>query len=135
QSTPDFTFPEFPTLTAPVANASVMADGFTTSFTLPAGAVGGTVELRSPGANDLLLWQVLVRPESTGFTFVQLPVEAVTPLQAGRTYTLTITAWFGTIDIDSPNVFGDFVSYAQTIGIIEAGVTQISRRTISITTL
>ena len=33
------------------------------------------------------------------------------------------------------NLFGDFVSYAQTIGIIEAGVTQISRRSIPITTL
>ena len=93
------------------------------------------MELRSIGASDLLLWQTLVRPESTGFTFVELPVEADTPLQAGRTYTLTITAWFGTIDIDSPNVFGDFVSFAQTIGIIEAGVTQISRRSITITTL
>ncbi|MFT7534557.1 MAG: hypothetical protein ACI85K_000504 [Hyphomicrobiaceae bacterium] len=134
-STPNFTFPEFPTLTVPAANASVSADGFTTSFTLPVGAIGGVVELRSPGTNDLLLWQVLVRPETTGFTFVKLPVEAVTPLQPGRTYTLTITAWFGTIEIESPNLFGDFASYAQTIGIIEAGVTQITRRSISITTV
>lgn len=134
-STPNFTFPEFPTLTAPAANASVSANGFTTSFTLPAGAVGGAVELRSPGTNDLLLWQVLVRPETTGLTFVKLPVEAVTPLQAGRTYTLTITAWFGAIDIESPNVFGDFSSFAQSIGIIEAGVTQISRRSITIMTM
>ena len=134
-STTGFTFPEFPTLTAPAANTAVSASGFTTSFTLPAGAVGGVVELRSPGTNDLLLWQVLVRPETTDFTFVTLPVEADDPLQSGRSYTLTITAWFGDIDINSPNVFGDFTSYAQTIGIIEAGVTQISRRSISITTL
>ena len=133
-STSGFTIPDFPTLTAPVVGASpVSADGFTTSFTLPAGAIGGVVELRSPGVDELL-WQVLVRPETTGFTFVKLPVEAETPLQPGRTYTLTITAWFGFIDIESPNVFGDFAAYAQTIGIIEAGVTQISRRSISITT-
>ena len=135
QSTPGFTIPEFPTLTVPAANDEVSANGFTTSFTLPAGAVGGSVELRSLDSNDLLLWQVLVRPDATGFTFVKLPSVAETPLQAGRTYTLTITAWFGTIDINSPNLFGDFVSYAQTIGIIEAGVTQISRRSIPITTL
>jgi hypothetical protein len=134
QSTSGFTIPEFPTLTAPVANAEVSANGFTTSFTLPAGAVGGALELRSLDSNDLLLWQVLVRPGTTDFTFVLLPVEAETPLQPGRTYTLTITAWFGVIDIESPNVFGDFASYAQTIGLIEAGVTQISRRSISITT-
>ena len=135
QSTPGFTIPEFPTLTVPAANDEVSANGFTTSFTLPAGAVGGSVELHSLDSNDLLLWQVLVRPDATGFTFVKLPSVAETPLQAGRTYTLTITAWFGTIDINSPNLFGDFVSYAQTIGIIEAGVTQISRRSIPITTL
>lgn len=132
-ATQGFTFPDFPTLVSPAPGASVPVAGFTTNFTLPAGAVGGMVELRSPGT-DLLLWQVFVRPETTGFTFVALPTEAETPLQSGRTYTLTITAWFGTIDIDTPNVFGDFVSFAQTIGIIEAGVTQISRRSITITT-
>ena len=133
-ATSGFTFPEFPELTAPLPNAVVAASGFQMSFSLPAGAVGGIVELRSETSNELLLWQGVVRPERAGFGFVSLPVEADTPLLAGRTYTLSITAWFGTIDIAALDLFADFAAFTQTAGIIEVGVTQMSRRTITITT-
>ena len=105
-------------------------------FTLPPGAVGGTVEIRSETSNELLLWEVLKRPDQPDWSFIPLPSEAddVTPFLPGRTYTLTVSAWFGVIDIDSPDPWGDFVAYAQSIGPIEGGVTQITRRSIQITT-
>lgn len=133
-STSGFSFRPFPTLTGPAPGATVSAAGFEVQFSLPAGALGGKVELRSETAGDLLLWEVLLRPDQPDFTFVTLPTEAETPLVAGRTYTLTVTAWFGEIDIDSPDVFGDFVAYAQSIDLIEAGVRQVTSRSIQITT-
>ena len=45
-----------------------------------------------------------------------------------------MTAWFGAFDIQSPDVFGDAVAYAQSIDIIEAGVRQVTSRTIQVTT-
>lgn len=131
--TAGFAFPEFPDLVSPAPGASVSADGFVASFTLPPGAVGGVLELRSQLGQDLLLWQAVVPPDVQEFSFVSLPVEANSPLVAGRTYVLTLTAWFGTIDIASPDVFGDFVSFWQSVGIAEAGVNRISRRSITIT--
>ena len=134
-TTEGFTFPEFPALTAPANGDSVSATGFTTDFILPSQAIGGVIELRSTGPDDLLLWQTIVRPEYRSFNFLELPVQADTPLVAGRTYKLTVTAWFGTIDINSNDIFRDFSPFQQTVGIIESGITQISRRSITITTL
>lgn len=127
--------PAFPTLTSPAPAASVPASGFTVDYALPVGAFGGMIELRSEAASDLLLWQVLVPSGDPGFTFVTLPAEVETPLIAGRTYTLTVTAWFGDVDIRTRNPLADTVSFAQTVGLIEAGITQVSRRSIQITTL
>jgi hypothetical protein len=132
--TTGFAFQPFPTLTGPLPGATVPATGFEVQFSLPAGSLGGKVELRSETGSDLLLWEVLVRPDQPDFTFVTLPTEAETPLVAGRTYTLTVTAWFGEVDIVSPDVFGDFVAYAQSIDLIEAGVRQVTSRSIQITT-
>ncbi|MFK7740847.1 MAG: hypothetical protein AB8H80_11045 [Planctomycetota bacterium] len=129
-----FRLPELPTLTSPAAGSTVAAQGLQVGFSLPANAVGGVLELRSETASDLLLWDVFVRPDQPDFAFLELPTEAENPLVAGRTYTLTVTAWFGDIDIDSPDSFGDFVAYRQTIDLIEAGVRQISRRSITFST-
>ena len=63
-----------------------------------------------------------------------MPAFADTPLIAGRTYQLTVTAWFGEFDIDSPDPFGEFAAYAQSIAPIEAGVRQVTRRSVEITT-
>lgn len=133
-ATSDFSFRAFPTLTGPAPNAAVPAAGFEVGFTLPPGCVAGELELRSETADDLLLWEVLVRPDEAGFAFVTLPVEAETPLVPGRTYTLTVSAWFGTIDIDSPDLFADFVAFSQSIAPVEAGVRQVTSCSIQITT-
>ena len=133
-TTAGFSFREFPALTGPAPGATVSADGFEVEFSLPAGCVAGKVQLRSATADDLLLWEVLVRPDQSGFAFVTLPVEAETPLVAGRTYTLTVSAWFGTIDIDSPDLFADFVAFSQSIAPIEAGIRQVTSRSIEVTT-
>ncbi|MCK5942926.1 MAG: carboxypeptidase regulatory-like domain-containing protein [Planctomycetes bacterium] len=133
-TTTGFVFQPFPTLTGPAPGATVPAAGFEVQFSLPAGCLGGAIELRSESGGELYLWDVLVRSDQPDFTFVTLPVEAETPLVAGRTYTLTVTAWFGEIDIATPDVYGDFVAYAQTIDLIEAGVRQVTRRSIQITT-
>ena len=111
------------------------ASGFEVQYTLPAGCLGGKLELRSedPGV-DVLLWEVLVRPDDPDFSFITLPVEAETPLVAGRTYTLTVTAWFGDVDIDSPDEYADFVAYVQSVAPVEAGVRQVTSRSIEITT-
>jgi hypothetical protein len=132
--TSGFRLQPFPTLSEPAPGASVAAAGFDVRFELPAGCIGGAIELRSETSEDRLLWEVLVRPEQDELAFVSLPIEAETPLVAGREYTLTVTAWFGAFDIESPDVFGDAVSYAQSIDLIEAGVRQVTSRTIVVTT-
>ena len=134
-TTEGFRFQEFPTLTGPAPGATVSASGFEVQYTLPAGCLGGKLELRSedPGV-DVLLWEVLVRPDDPDFSFITLPVEAETPLVAGRTYTLTVTAWFGDVDIDSPDEYADFVAYVQSVAPVEAGVRQVTSRSIEITT-
>ena len=134
-ATEGFRFRQFPTLTGPSPGDTVPATGFEVQYELPSGCLGGKVELRSedPGV-DLLLWEVLVRPDDPNFTFLSLPTEADTPLVAGRTYTLTVTAWYGDVDIDSPDVYADFVAYVQSVSPVEAGVRQVTSRSIQITT-
>lgn len=128
---PSFALPPPPTLS--MSSTMVPVADFDVFFELPAGAIGGEVELRSVGGGEELLWQTVVRPEQTSTSFVELPPEAESPLIAGRSYTLTVTAWFGDIDIVSSDVFGEIVAYRQSIGLAEAGVTQISRRSMMIT--
>jgi len=130
-ATSGFVFPEIPTMTPPT---SPSANGFDFTFALPPGALCGIVELRSSTVNDLLLWQSFVPADATAFEFPQLPVDAETPLVAGRIYTLSVTALFG--PEGSPPVRGylELSSFARSIGIIESGVTRISRRAIQINT-
>ncbi len=129
--TTGFEFPSFPTLTPP---ATTPASGFSVDFSLPAGAIAGAVELRSSTANDLLLWQAFVPADATEFEFSQLPENTETPLVAGRIYTLTVTAYFGPANLPAPRGYAELTSFAQSVGIIETGVTRISRRSIDIDT-
>lgn len=135
-TTTGFGFRPFPALTAPAPGETVAASGFDVEFSLPAGALGGKIELHSDGVGneDTLIWEVLVPPDEPDFRFVQLPVEAETPLVANRTYTLTVSAWFGTIDLLSPDIYGDFVAFAQSIALVEGGVRQVTTKSIVIQT-
>ncbi|MEC8651749.1 MAG: carboxypeptidase-like regulatory domain-containing protein [Planctomycetota bacterium] len=136
-ATAGFSFQPFPSLASPAPGATVPAAGFEVEFSMPPSAIGGMLELRSVDqGDDLLIWEVLVRSDWPDFRFVTLPIEAAadTPLIAGRTYQLTVTAWFGEFDIDSPDPFGEFAAYAQSIAPIEAGVRQVTRRSVEITT-
>ena len=132
---PDFSFPEFPELTGPAPGAALAAEGFVATFTLPPSCLFGTLELRSQTNADLLLWQIVLRRTETGFAFVALPGEAATPLLPGRSYTLTLSAWFGDVSTGSPDPQRDVVAFAQSIGPIEAGLTQVASQSIQITTL
>ncbi len=130
-----FALPTFPTISFPPPSAMVAATGFTVGFTLPA-CQFGKIELRSDAGGELLLWQAIVPPDQTQFTFVQLPSEAATPLVAGRTYELTVSAYRGFSGplIASSNPYRDYATFVQSIGFTEGGVEQVSRRTVTITT-
>lgn len=127
--------PGFPTISSPTNGATVAATGFHVLYALPAGAVYGTLELRSTAGGETLLWQAVVPPTLQDFEFVHLPVEADTPLVAGRTYTLTVTAWFGDAGLtQSPDPYRDITTFWQSIGTVERGITQRTTRTILVTT-
>lgn len=131
-ATEGFEFPSFPTLLSPAP--PLLASGFNVDFSLPADAIAGMVELRSETANDLLLWQAFVPPDATEFLFSQLPAGVETPLVAGRTYKLTVTAFFGPANVVAPRGYAELSSFAQSVGVIETGVTRISRRSIVVNT-
>jgi hypothetical protein len=127
--------PAVPTLTAPAAGATVAASGFDVDFVLPAGALYGAIELRSETAGDTFLWQVRVPADLTRFTFVLLPTDAATPLVAGRSYTLTVSAYFGDgLLAQSTDPQRDASTFVQSIGAAELGITQVTRRSIALTT-
>jgi len=130
----DFRLPTFPTLTAPAAGATVPASGFTVQFALPADCTFGLIELRDETAPDLLLWECYVRPTETEFAFVTLPTDVATPLLPGRTYELTVSAWFGGIQVNSPFALTDRLAFRQSVGSIEQDISRVARRTVTITT-
>lgn len=124
-----------PVLTAPAAGATVAASGFTVQYSLPANTLYATLELRSQSGSDTLSWQVLLPPDTTQFTFVTLPVEMTSPLAAGRTYTLTLSAFraSGGPLRDEPFAYRDLSTFAQSIGAVERGVDTMSSVAITIT--
>ncbi|MFY9342129.1 MAG: hypothetical protein WAT39_06560, partial [Planctomycetota bacterium] len=129
------TFGAFPDLQAPQQGATVAAAGFTVQFTLPPGAVHGALELRSDVAGDTRWWQVLLPPDATEFVFVALPPEAVTPLITGRTWTLTVSAFFGDgAVLGAPDPYRELSTFAQSIGTVERGIATVTSRSIQITT-
>ncbi|MEO6593706.1 MAG: hypothetical protein ABIP94_03015, partial [Planctomycetota bacterium] len=130
-----FSFLEFPVVTAPVTGSVVPASGFAVEFSLPPRALHGSIELLSATTGDTLRWQVIVPADVTQFAFVQLPPEAATPLVAGRTYLLTVSAFAGTGPVTrSQEPYRNTATFLQSIGAIERGVEQVSRRTILVTT-
>jgi hypothetical protein len=127
--------PRLPTIEAPAAASTVAAAGFRCEFTLPAGAVYGLVELRSEQGSETLLWQAFVPPGTTAFDFVTLPATAPTPLVAGRSYTLTVTAGFGSGGITGTvTAYVALTAFLQSIGVVDCGITQVARRSIQVTT-
>lgn len=125
-----------PEIAAPDPGAIVDLEGFRVDFALPADALYGTVELRSQTAGELLLWQAYVPPDATSFEFVKLPSKAETPLLAGRSYTLTVTAYRARsgpfVGVEKP--YRRFTGYLQTIGEIERGVDAYAARSIPLST-
>src|SRR5204863_9824697 len=104
-------------------------------LTVPPSAIYGLLELRSELPGDTLLWEVMLPPALTQVVFVTLPQPAESPLKPGRTYTLTVSAFFANEAIaGSLPPYRDFTPYVQSIGDVERGVTQVTRRSIQITT-
>jgi hypothetical protein len=125
-----------PVLTSPIPGATVPATGFTVSYTLPAGSLYATIELRSDTGAELHLWQVTLPPGVTSFAFRVLPTEAQTPLVAGKTYTLTLAAYrtlAGPLT-DKPEAYRELTSFLRSVGALERGVDGMSSVSIQVTT-
>lgn len=126
--------PTFPTLVSPSPGDAVAAAGFTVSYAVPAGTRYTTIELRSETGGETLLWQAWLPPTTATFAFVTLPVDVPTPLLAGRTYTLTLSAFFGDgLLATSDQPYIDLSTYPQSVGAAALGIRQVARRSITIT--
>lgn len=129
------TFGAFPTLSAPANGAAVPAAGFTVQLALPANALHGALELRSDTGAEVLSWQVILPPYATEFAFVTLPQDVPTPLLPGRTWTLTVSAYFGDgAIVGALDPYSDLSAFVQSIGAVERGANVVTRRSIQITT-
>jgi hypothetical protein len=127
-------FRAFPVLAAPAGGATVAASGFTAQYTLPPETVYARLELRADTGAETLLWQAVVPQHIPEFPFVALPPEVPTPLLAGRTYTLTLTAFFGSgVVTTTENPYRSATTFLQSVGPIEAGLTQTTSRSVQIT--
>ncbi|MEC7583897.1 MAG: hypothetical protein VYE77_06230, partial [Planctomycetota bacterium] len=123
-----------PAMTAPLPDATVSASGFDMVFTLPVAATYATIELRSTDGRKI--WQVVVPPEQTEFSFWELPPEADSPLVAVDDYELSLTAFElnGTSIVSrSQFVYFDVTSFWHSIGAGQRGVRALARRTITVT--
>lgn len=126
--------PAFPTLVSPAPGAAVAASGFTVTCAVPAGTRYTTIELRSENGGETLLWQAWLPATTTTFAFVTLPVDVPTPLLAGRTYTLTLSAFSGDgLLATSAQPYVDLSTYPQSVGSAALGIRQVARRAITIT--
>ncbi|MFO1030645.1 MAG: hypothetical protein U1F60_06185 [Planctomycetota bacterium] len=126
--------PTLPTLLAPVPGATVAANGFPVQFTLPPNTRFATVQLSADAGGESLRWLAYVPPTATEFVFVTLPVDVPMPLIAGRSYTLTLSAYFGDGQLAiSAQPYVDVTTYLQSIGAAELGIRQVARRSISVT--
>jgi hypothetical protein len=131
---PTIPFLPLPTVTAPLDGATVPAAGFTVDFSLPPGSLYGMLDLHNGGSGDSR-WEVVVPPDLTSFRFWTLPPNVPTPLQAGLTYTLTVSAYRADNGVNngSPDPYRDLTTYWYTTGAAERGVTAVSSRTITVT--
>ncbi|MGE3171404.1 MAG: hypothetical protein AB7O97_02185 [Planctomycetota bacterium] len=123
-----------PVLTSPTDGANVAADGFAVQYTPPPNALYVTIELASAGT-EALRWYAVVPPGDAQFDFVRLPTEAATPLVAGRTYTLQLTAYRADTGVillqESP--YRELTTHWMAIGTGERGVRAVSSTTIAVT--
>jgi hypothetical protein len=125
-----------PTITSPSPAATVAASGFTVEYTVPDGTLYATIELRSESSGELYLWDVVLPPTAASFAFHVLPTEAATPLVAGRSYSLTVSAFRALTGplLESDRPYDKLTSFLQSIGALERGVDAVSSSTIQVTT-
>ncbi len=128
-----------PVIQSPLPGDSVSASGFTISFQPPAGALWLEIELRSTvtgtnGLPDTAVWRVVAPANITSYQVVALPPDSVTPLQAGRTYTLSVAAFRADRGVlpTLTDPYFQLTRYFMSLDLFEAGVTAVSRRTITI---
>ena len=124
-----------PTMTSPLHNATVSASGFDVAFTLPPASTYATIELRSVDGDRI--WQAVVPPDQTDFSFWKLPPEAASPLVAGIDYELSLTAFElnGTSIVSrSQFVYHDVTTFWHSIGAGQRGVRALARSSITVTT-
>lgn len=123
-----------PAITSPTDGQGVLASGFTVQFAAPVGATYAQIELRSEGV-DTRSWTAVVPASTTEFTFVPLPVEAESPLVAGRFWTLTVSAWRADVGgYAEPGYYGELPTFWQSLGSGNQGVRAGSSRTVTIAT-
>lgn len=124
-----------PTLTAPANGATVPAAGFTVSFVLPADADYGRIDLVHEAAGEHRSWRAYLVPTATEFVFVRLPAEVATPLIAGKTWSLTLSAYRidDSVLTRSDSVYRDVTTFLQSVSPIEVGAVAVSSRTITVT--
>lgn len=134
-------FLSVPVITSPLPGDSVPASGFTVAYQAPAGALWVEIELRSTvtgtnGLADTCVWRVIAPATSTSHTLVALPSQSVTPLLPGRSYTLTVSAFRADRGIlpTLTDPYYQLTRYFLSLDLFEAGVTAVSRRTITIAT-
>ncbi|MBK8099915.1 MAG: hypothetical protein IPK26_22665 [Planctomycetes bacterium] len=125
-----------PTIAEPVPDAVVPANGFTVRWTPPTDADYVTLELRHAVGAEQATWTAVVPGHHTEFAFVRLPSQAPTPLVAGRTYTLTVTAFrvdAGPYPTD-PQLYRNVTTFWLSVEAFERGVTAVASRSFQITT-
>ncbi len=122
-----------PSIASPSPAASVAADGFAVQFALPAGTLYATVELRGNGP-DQLQWMAVVPGDATEFTFVRLPNDVPTPLEAGIGYTLTVSAFRADVGplIQRGDPYQRLTTCWQSLGAAERGVRALSSISIQV---
>lgn len=125
---------ELPTIVSPTNGLGVSADGFTVQFASSPGATYTQIELRSEGA-DTRAWTVVVPASTTEFAFVQLPVEAVSPLVPGRTWSLTVSSWRADVGIYAdPAYYVELATFWSSLGAGNQGIRAGSSRSVTIST-
>lgn len=129
-------FMDVPAITSPAPGATVPASGFTVSYTIPISTLYLVVELRSELPTDTRVWTAVLPASISSFEFYTPPASAPNPLEAGRTWTLTVTA----ARVENGPIFGFTNSYVRMvtnfvgISAAERVVNAFSSSSITITT-
>ena len=86
-----------PTVTSPTPGGTIAATGFTVQLASPDDTMYTVLELYSEtvisaSLTEVREWTVVLPPDTTSFSFVELPTGVPTPLIAGRTWTFSATS-------------------------------------------